>query len=132
MLRIAGLVLLWSFLLGCASVKPPPENLENLIDMKPLVKVGSVAPKDKDYILYVPAGQEFPVRLSLDGTLLEKGGEAETMVSFAHDVYLYKRWASYDGRHWEELKKLLGLKISAGMDVDGAILKMELQKFDRK
>jgi hypothetical protein len=132
MLRIAGLALLWILFAGCASVQPPPENLENLIDMKPLVKVGSVAPHEKDYILYVPAGQEFPVRLSLNGTLLDKGGEAEAVVSFVHDVYLYGQWASYDGRRWEELNKLIGLKISAGMDVEGAVLKIDLQKFNKK
>lgn len=80
----------------------------------PVVEIGQPKPADKEYILLVKAGRDYPVQMNVDGSFLAKTGAAETTVSVKRDVYLYKHWTSFDGKTWERGK--LDLKVSVGMD----------------
>ena len=118
-------ILLLLLLTSCAAMSPPSSDL---IDSKAVVTMGAEAPQDNDYILYVPADQEFPIVLTVNGSMFNKEGRAGTSVSFRRDLYLYKTWASYNGRDWQKLDQLFGISVSAGMQYDGGIIKVGLEE----
>jgi len=48
------------------------------------------------------------------------------MVSFKQDMYLYKYWASLDGKTWSNSHKLMNVKPSGGFDKSGGKVKIEI------
>ncbi len=48
-----------------------------------------------------PAGTPLPVIASLGGTLMSQGDKTTLHVTLKQDVYVYKRWVSFDGKNWQ-------------------------------
>lgn len=123
-MRLLTWIILVLSVTGCTSLSSPSSNL---INEKPVIKMGSDKPEHDDYILFIPADQEFPIELEVAGSMINKTGKAEATVSLNRDVYLYKYWASYNGKEWQRLKEAFGLKLSAGMQADGGMVTIELE-----
>ena len=127
-MRIVAVITLVSLLGGCAALSAPSTDL---IKQKPVVQMGDPKPEGHDYILYIPGGQIFPVALTVEGTLLRQSGEATTQVSLDRDLYLYQKWASYDGKDWQRLNAVIGLKIGTGMGSEGGVVKISAEQIQQ-
>lgn len=94
---------------ACASLTPPsPEETAAL----PTVLFGQTAPEGKDFILHYPAGVPLPMETSVTGNLFEKDEIATLTPRLKHDIYVYKTWASYDGKTWQRGNQLVDGKIA--------------------
>ena len=96
-MKIALTILFVALLSGCASMNTPSASL---IDTIPVVKVGVTDDTPEDHIVFIPANTEFPVKFSLNGTIFNSDLSSTIMASFKQDLYLYKYWASLDGKKW--------------------------------
>jgi hypothetical protein len=115
--------LLLIFLLGCASMYSPSSSL---IDEKPVVKIGSASSPSADQIVFIPANVEFPIRFSVKGAVFNEPVTSAVMVSFKEDLYLYKYWASRDGKTWVNSHELLKVEPSGGFDASGGKVEVKL------
>lgn len=91
---------------GCAQL-PAEQELAQL----PIVQFGDPTPKDKPYILHFTAGKPIPSEAIIDGSLLATTAKQTLTVSLNKDIYSYKHWASFDGKHWEDARDLLKIKL---------------------
>lgn len=86
-------------LTACASLPPPSQETMGAM---PVVTYGQLAPAGtKEFILHYPAGTRLPVEASVTGSLLEREDRATLTVALKRDVYVYKHWASLDGKTWQ-------------------------------
>jgi hypothetical protein len=99
---------------SCATLNSPHADL---IDTVPVVELGQPAPADKDYILLLRQGQDIPVTLDVSGSFLAQGNTVQTRVKIKHDIYLYKKWSSLDGKNWT--RKNVKAVIASGLDPAG-------------
>jgi len=103
-------------LAGCASLQPAPtETIAKL----PVVRVGSQPPQNTDYVVFYPAGFAFPIKLKASGSLFASERQIESQATLAKDLYLYKYWASHDGKSWKNSHELLGVEFGGGFDING-------------
>ncbi len=103
-------------LAGCASLQSPPvETISKL----PVVRVGSQPPQNTEYVVFYPAGFPFPVKLIANGSLFASEKQVESQATLAKDLYLYKYWASHDGKSWKNSHELLGVEFGGGFDING-------------
>lgn len=110
------IALVLSTLVGCAGLRPAPvESIAKL----PVVRVGDPAPPNMEYVVFYPAGFAFPVQLKTSGSLFVSGKEIQSQVALAKNLYLYKYWASHDGKTWKNSHKLLGVEFGGGFNVTG-------------
>lgn len=118
------IALVLSTLVGCAALRPAPvESIAKL----PIVRVGDPSPKNTEYVVFYPAGFAFPVKLKTSGTLFASGREVESQATLAKDLYLYKYWASHDGKTWRNSHELLGVEFAGGFDVTGLQANIKLE-----
>lgn len=110
------LVLACSALTACAGLQAPPQSE---IAAAPVVSYGQAAPTGRDFVMHYPAGALLPVRTSVTGSLLEREGRAELQVSLKRDIYVYKHWASFDGKTWRRGDELVGGKIAMTLPGEG-------------
>jgi hypothetical protein len=110
---------------GCASLQTPSADL--LIRV-PVVEIGHAKPQNDQYILFVPAGREVPVKLTIAGSFLAESASAETKVKLRQDLYLYKYWLSFDGKRWERSQRVFGAAVSAGLEPAGGKVEIEFNK----
>jgi len=122
-MKIALTILFVALLSGCASMNTPSASL---IDTIPVVKVGVTDDTPEDHIVFIPANTEFPVKFSLNGTIFNSDLSSTIMASFKQDLYLYKYWASLDGKKWVNSHKLLNVQPSGGFDKAGATVEVKL------
>lgn len=108
---------------GCAYVHTPPYTL---IDEIPVVEVGTTDRHPEDHIVLIPANTPFPVEFSLTGNVLNRPASSKVMVSFKRDLYLYKSWASENGRIWVNAHRLLEVAPSGGFDETGGKVEVKL------
>lgn len=103
---------------GCASLVPPSASE---IAALPMVKYGQPAPADKNFILHYPAGVPLPMAASINGNLFEKNEQATLNPRLKRDVYVYKTWASFDGKTWQRGNQLVDgrLELRLPGDTDG-------------
>ena len=80
----------------------------------------------EEHIVFVPANTEFPVKFSLKGDFFNDDLSSIIMASFKQDLYLYKYWASLDGKKWVRSHKLLDVKPSGGFDKSGGKIEVKL------
>lgn len=113
---IISISLLLVSLVGCASMNTPTSSL---IETKPVIKIGEADGVAKDHIVFIPENKEFPVEFFVKGNVFNKSSSSKLMVSFKQDMYLYKYWASLDGRTWVNSHKLMSVEPSGGFDVSG-------------
>ena len=85
-------------LIGCAScMAPSASSMERV----PVVRFGSQAPADKEFVVMYPAGTPLPIVASVGGTLMDQKDKATLHVTLKQDVYVYKHWVSFDGKSWK-------------------------------
>ena len=117
------IILFVALLVGCASMSTPSASL---IDTIPTVKIGTSGDVPEDHIVFIPANTEFPVEFSLKGNFFNDDLSSIIMASFKQDLYLYKYWASLDGKKWVRSHKLLDVKPSGGFDKSGGKIEVKL------
>lgn len=122
MKNIVFLLFLATFV-GCASLSTPTSSL---IDSIPVVKVGELSDAPKDHIVFIPANTDFPIEFSVKGTLFNNEHTSTILASFTQDIYLYKYWASLDGRTWVNSHKLIDVEPSGGFDKSGGTVEVKL------
>lgn len=84
----------------------------------PVVRVGT-QPLQADYVVFYPAGFAFPMKLKASGSLFSSESQIESQAILAKDLYLYKYWASHDGKSWKNSHELLGVEFGGGFDING-------------
>ena len=124
MTRTFLIVLTLSTILGCAALRPAPvESISKL----PIVRVGDPPPQNTEYVVFYPAGFAFPVKLKTSGSLFVSEKQVELQATLEKDLYLYKYWASYDGKKWKNSHELLGVEFGGGFDVRGLQANIKLE-----
>jgi hypothetical protein len=99
-MKCVSLAILVAATLGlgaCAGIPPTSEEMAKI----PVVRYGSPAPADGEFVLFYPAGAPLPVVTSVGGSLLEQPAQATLDVALKRDVYLYRYWVSFDGKTWQ-------------------------------
>ena len=112
-----------ALLSGCAYVHTPPYTL---IDRVPVVEVGASERHPGEHIVHIPANTPFPVVFSMQGDVLNRPASSQVMVSFKRDLYLYKSWASENGRIWINAHRLLDIAPSGGFDETGGKVEVKI------
>lgn len=80
---------------GCALNGSPPSST---IDTTPVITVGESKNVPADHIVFIPANTPFPIKFTVQGTVFNKDVTSTVMASFKQDMYLYRYWASLDGK----------------------------------
>ncbi|MDO8988030.1 MAG: hypothetical protein Q7U91_00185 [Sideroxyarcus sp.] len=115
-MKFAIAVIAMFVLAGCASMQPAPTDA---IAKLPIIRVGNPPPQNMEYIVFYPAGYTFPAKLKTAGSLFASEKLVETQVALTKDLYLYKYWASHDGKLWKNSHELLRVDFGGGLDLDG-------------
>ena len=116
--------LILSNLVGCAALRSAPfQSIAKL----PIVRVGDPSPQSTEYVVFYPAGFAFPVKLKTSGSLFASGREVVSQVTLAKDLYLYKYWASHDGKTWRNSHELIGVEFGGGLDLTGLQANIKLE-----
>ena len=124
MTRTFLIALTLSTILGCAALRPVPvESIAKL----PVVRVGDPPPQNTEYVVFYPAGFAFPVKLKTSGSLFSAEKQVESQATLAKNLYLYKYWASHDGKTWKNSHELLGVEFGGGLDVTGLQANIKLE-----
>jgi Mlc titration factor MtfA (ptsG expression regulator) len=108
---------------GCATSGHVPLAT---IDTLPVVEVGGHLPEGGDYVLHYPKGYILPVILSVDGGLFAGERTTASTATLGRDLYLYKHWASHDGKAWQNSHDLIDVRITGGFDAEGLKVDVEL------
>jgi hypothetical protein len=101
---------------GCAAMRPP--SAEAMASL-PILEIGQPTPAGHEYILHLQAGRPAPFTLEVTGDALMAPGSSTTSVAPRQDVYLYKQWASLDGKTWHRSHDLFATSVSLGLDPGG-------------
>jgi len=96
---------------GCAGLTQPPTDK---LTAMPVVTYPDQPPAG-DYVYKLPAGKPIDMRILVDGSALVSKVDSTVSASLARDIYLYKRWASEDGRTWQMADKLLGVNLTVSL-----------------
>lgn len=93
---------------ACGTLLAPSEA-----DMasKAVVEYGQPLPAGDDFIVHFPAHRPLPVHLLVDGSLFEQGADSSPTVVLRRDVFSYRRFASFDMRHWESGNRLIASQL---------------------
>jgi len=102
------LALILTALTGCANLSLP--SADKLASM-PVVSYPD-KPTTADYVYKLPAGKPIDVNIKADGSALVAPVAQTLSASLGHDLYLYKRWASEDGKTWMDAHKLIGVQLA--------------------
>ena len=98
----------------------------SLIESVPVVKIGESNGAPKDHIIFIPANTEFPIEFSVKGTVFNQDIASKVITSFKQDMYLYKYWASLDGKNWVNSHNLMNVEPSGGFDKSGGKVEVKL------
>jgi len=120
------LVSFWLMCLGLSSCVLVQSPSSNLVDEKPVVTMGSTSNDFDDHIVFIPANRNIPVEFSIKGDIFNESASSTVTVSFKEDLYLYKYWASVDGKTWLRSHKLLDVRPSGGFDASGGKVELKL------
>lgn len=123
-IAVNGLILLPLLVLtGCASMNTPSSSL---IETTPVITIGDNGVAPAEHIVFIPANTDFPVEFSVKGSVFNNDVSSQAMVSFKQDMYLYKYWASLDGKTWVNSHKLMNVEPSGGFDASGGKVEVRL------
>lgn len=101
---------------GCASMfVPDSEELGKL----QIVKMGDKKPQGNEYILHIPAGAKIPVHFSIKGDLISSPVDNKQVTKLNKDLYVYKYWASLDGKNWKPTGEILHMPIAMDVSSEG-------------
>lgn len=110
-MRTAVIALLSCTLGACAAVDThPPANVQ----MLPVVSYPD-RPSVPDYVYLLPADRDIEVQVIADGSALVEGISRTVGARLRKDVYLYKGWASNDGKTWKPSRELLQVKVDISL-----------------
>jgi hypothetical protein len=123
LIKTLAISVLFSGISGCSSMNTPSASL---IDMMPVVTIGEVSKVSEDHIVFIPANRQFPIYFSVKGNVFTENTSSKLMVSFKQEMYIYKYWASLDGKKWVNSHKLLNVQPSGGFDASGGNLEVKL------
>lgn len=104
------------FFSGCASMFVPDSDIINKLQ---IVKMGSNKPDVNEYILHIPAGTRIPVHLTVDGNLISAPIDNKPVTQINQELYIYKYWASLDGKNWQPTRDLIKMPIAIGVGPEG-------------
>lgn len=110
-------------LTGCSTALPPSESL---IETAPIIQIGNQDSVPEKHIVYIPADTSFPITVSANGDLLRKAISSQHNVSFTQDMYIYKQWASLDGKTWHSITQLLNFPSTTALDRTGGKINIRL------
>lgn len=110
-------------LAGCAMTGPAPLDT---IGTLPIIEMGGRLPKDSDYVVHYPKGYILPVTVHTHGSLFTDDRTTTATAVLARDLYLYKYWASHDGKTWKRSHDLIDVRFNGGFDVEGLKVDVEL------
>ncbi|MFZ2996654.1 hypothetical protein [Sphingobium sp.] len=88
---------------ACAGLSPNTTE----IAQAPQIRFGQPLPAGDNYVLLFPAGTPLPVSTVLDGNLFEREGQSTLHVTLKRDVYIFKQFASFDGKNWQPARSLV-------------------------
>ncbi|MDD2664107.1 MAG: hypothetical protein PHD19_10150 [Dechloromonas sp.] len=128
----SALLIFPALLLGaCASLLPP--SSEELAEL-PVVRYGNPAPADGNFVLLYPSGVELPLDTAVEGDVFEKNEQATLKPRLKRDIYIYKTWASLDGKHWQRGTALVAGRIEFRLpgETDGRTAGQLRVEFNRK
>ncbi len=128
----SALLILPALLLGaCASLLPPSSGE---LAALPLVRYGNPAPADGNFVLLYPSGVELPLDTAVEGDVFEKNEQATLKPRLKRDIYVYKTWASLDGKHWQRGNALVAGRIEFRLpgETDGRAAGQLRVEFNRK
>ena len=126
---LASLALLILFVVSLSACSELGRPISDQINKLPVVQVGHQKPPD-DYVLYVPANTNLPVRLEVKGTLFEKDQAVVANTIVRKSFYIYREWASFDGHSWVIASNLLSSLVAVTLDSEGG--KVEIRFDERK
>lgn len=115
-------ILIVFFVASCVPTSPS----DSLIETVPVIKVGESKTVPSDHIIFIPANTEFPIHFSVRGTIFNNEINSEVLASFKKDMYLYKYWASLDGKKWVHSHELMTVEPSGGFDKSGGKVEVKL------
>ena len=116
-------------LTACAGL--PPSTAE--IAKAPQIRFGQPLPEGKDYVLFFPAATPLPASIVVDGSLFEQEGHASFNVTLKRDIYLYRQFASFDGKNWQLGRDLIKSQLELQIpQKDGGNAGMLHLKMDQK
>ncbi|HET7832750.1 MAG TPA: hypothetical protein VFK88_07275 [Gallionella sp.] len=101
--RIPILAAVSMVLTACAWLPPSPDEIAKV----PKIRFGQQLPKDGNYVLFLPAGTPLPVSTLVDGNLFEHPSQATMHVFLKRNVYVYRQFASFDGKTWQSARNLI-------------------------
>ena len=104
------------FFSGCASMFVPDSDIINELQ---IVKIGSNKPDGNEYILHIPAGASIPVHLTVDGSLISAPIDNKPVTQINQELYIYKYWASLDGKNWQPTRDLINMPVTIGVGPEG-------------
>ena len=107
--------------LNSRTTSPPPD--------RQIVSVGDKnSPDHNDYILFVKSGQAIPMSIKIKGTMFTNSSSLQSHIVASRDIYLYKHRASFNGRDWYPLNRLLSIRLSARMSAKGGGFEIQVDK----
>ena len=103
---------------GCASMFVPDSDIINKV---PILEMGSkkIKPENNEFILHIPAGAKIPVQLSIKGSLISVPVENRSVTTLNQELYVYKYWASLDGKNWQPTADVIEMPIAIGVGPEG-------------
>jgi hypothetical protein len=122
-MKILLTLILLAILTSCSNHFPPTENL---IESAPIIQIGNKDVVPANHIVYIPANTKFPITFSVKGDILQEIVSTRHIVSFKQDMYLYKKWASLDGKNWKSTAQLLNIRSSTVFDKSGGKVEIQL------
>lgn len=96
---------------GCAAWAPP--SAERLAAM-PMVTYPE-KPASGEYLYKISADKPVELRVQAQGSALTAPVEQTVSARLKRDIYLYKQWASEDGRRWVQADRLLGVDLQVSL-----------------
>lgn len=96
-------------LCACSSlIKPSDSQLAAL----PVVTYPDKPAPNSEYVYKLPAGEPLAMRVISEGSAFSETSEQMTYARLKKDIYLYRRWASDDGKTWHDGHKLIDLHLA--------------------
>lgn len=92
---------------ACAGLPPSTADIAKA----PQIRFGQPLPKGDNYVLLFPAGTPLPVSTVVDGSLFEHNSQATLHVTLKRDVYVYRQFASFDGKNWRPARELIETRL---------------------
>ena len=80
---------------GCALPLQP--NAKSFAVL-PVVKAGSNSATGIEHVIHIPAKTPVPIQFRVEGSFVATPVTSTVEVTFERGVYLYKEWASFDGK----------------------------------